>query len=135
MHNRHFARLANVHMRQAGLYQAGALLGPLAAVQSLSMALAGTDYAHYQDFLEAAERYRTKYVDVLNQDVLSHQPAGTWEYTRGRELWDKVPPFEYQLPGTAWALKHQAVSLALLAAWVVAVVVLVPMTLRQVRVE
>jgi ABC-2 type transport system permease protein len=134
IHNRHFQRLANVHTRQASLYQAGALLGPLVAVQSLSMALAGTDYPHYRDFLDAAERYRTMYVDVLNQDLLRRE-AAPQEYTRGRDLWEKVPPFEYQLPGTMWALRHQGLSLLLLAGWVVLLAIMVPMGLRQVRVE
>lgn len=51
--------------------------------------------------------------------ALAHQAPDTWEYTRGRDLWGKVPPFEYHVPGRTWALRHQALGLALLGAWVV----------------
>lgn len=135
VHDRHFRRLADTHTRQASLHQAGALLAPLMAVQSLSMALAGTDYAHYRDFLEAAEGYRRSYVEILNQDVLTHQASDTWEYVRGRDLWEQVPPFEYQLPGMAWALQRQGVSLALLGGWLVGLAIAVPRALRVVRVD
>jgi ABC-2 type transport system permease protein len=121
VHDRHFQRLAGVHTKQAGLYQAGAMFAPLVAVQSLSMALAGTDYSHYRDFLDAAERYRSEFIRVLNADVVTHQKPDTWDYKRGRDLWEQVPPFQYQLPGAGWALSHQKLSVVLLAAWVVAV--------------
>jgi hypothetical protein len=58
---------------------------------------------------------------VLNADVVTHQKPDTWAYTRGRDLWEQVPPFHHQLPGAGWAMRHQRVSLGLLAAWVVAV--------------
>ncbi|MCA1572290.1 MAG: DUF3526 domain-containing protein [Chloroflexi bacterium] len=135
VHDRHFQNLAGVHTRQAALYQGGAVLAPLVAVQSLSMALAGTDYAHYRDFLDAAERYRTRYVEILNADVVAHQKPDTWAYTRGRDLWAQVPPFEYALPGTGWALSHQSASLVLLGAWAVALALAVPAALRRVRVD
>jgi ABC-2 type transport system permease protein len=135
VHDRHFRRLAGIHTKQAGLYQAGAIVAPLVAVQSLSMALAATDYAHYRDFLDAAERYRTEFITVLNADVMKHQKPDTWNYTRGRDLWDQVPPFEYQLPNAAWALRSQRFSLFLLGGWVIAIAVAMPRAFRRIRVD
>jgi ABC-2 type transport system permease protein len=135
VHDRHFDRLAGIHAKQAGLYQAGAVFAPLVAVQSLSMALAGTDYSHYRDFLDAAERYRSGFIRVLNADVVAHQKPDTWDYTRGRDLWEQVPPFQYQLPGAAWALSHQGASLVLLTAWVVAAGLAARLALARIGVD
>jgi hypothetical protein len=34
----------------------------------------------------------------------------TFDYTRGRDLWEKVPPFDYDVPTAGWALSNAAWS-------------------------
>ncbi|MEY4093402.1 MAG: hypothetical protein RLZZ53_601, partial [Acidobacteriota bacterium] len=45
----------------------------------------------------------------------------TFDYTRGRDLWEKVPPFDYEVPSAAWALSSRAWSAIVLAGWLVTV--------------
>ncbi len=121
VYERQYGRLTSIHERQARVFQWGAVAAPLLAVQSASMALAGTDYAHHRDFLNAAETYRTAYVRTLNDAVVAQSDLSqTWAFQSGHDLWEEVPPFAYSLPDTAWALRGVNVALALLAAWVLA---------------
>jgi ABC-2 type transport system permease protein len=86
------------------------------------MGLAGTDFAHHRHFTVAAENYRRTIVRYMNDDILVHPIRGGAEYLAGQELWGKVPEFEYEAPGAAWALSHYKRSVALLGAWLVAAV-------------
>jgi len=118
VYERQYRGLVDRYRAQAGVYQWASVAAPLLAVQSASMALAGTDYAHHADFLAAAERYRTTYIKTLNEAVVGQTDLSrTWEFQRGRDLWDDVPPFAYTLPTASWALAGVQVSLAVLTAW------------------
>jgi ABC-2 type transport system permease protein len=87
------------------------------------MGLAGTDFAHHRHFTVAAENYRRTIIRYMNDDILVHPTRGGEEYLAGRELWEKVPEFQYEAPGAAWALSHYISSITLLGAWLVAAVV------------
>jgi ABC-2 type transport system permease protein len=121
VYERHHRRLVASYGRQASIFQWAGAAAPLLAVQTASMALAGTDYAHHHDFLTAAERYRTSYVKTLNDTVTAQRNlAETWKFQRGEDLWDDVPPFEYVQPSVSWAVRGVQVALMILAAWTVA---------------
>lgn len=123
VYERQYGRLAAIYGQQAGVFQWGGVVAPLLAVQAASMALAGTDYAHHQDFLHAAEQYRSTYVRTLNDAVAGQRNlTQTWDFQAGRDLWDDVPPFAYTLPGTTWALQGVRVALLLLGLWTLAAV-------------
>jgi ABC-2 type transport system permease protein len=92
---------------------------PMLPARALSMALAGSDFAHHRDFVVAAEEYRRGIQRVMNADIASNAKPGV-AYTAGSELWAKVPEFEYELPGSAWALRQSAPSIILLLAWCLA---------------
>jgi ABC-2 type transport system permease protein len=85
-------------------------------VRSLSMALAGTDLVHHRDFVRGAELYRRDIQRMMNADIAQNAKPGT-AYVAGPELWAKVPEFDYELPGAAWALERNHISLLLLVAW------------------
>jgi hypothetical protein len=44
-------------------------------------------------------------------------------YSAGRELWEKVPDFQYEAPGAGWVVSSNALSLALAGGWLVAAMV------------
>jgi ABC-2 type transport system permease protein len=52
----------------------------------------------------------------MNDDITRNARPGT-VYSAGPELWRRVPDFEYQPPSTPAVLRHAAVSIGLLAAW------------------
>jgi ABC-2 type transport system permease protein len=114
---KHFGGVFDRFERQNGVYQWGAVVAPLIAVRSLSMGLAGTDFAHHRDFTTAAENYRRTIVKHMDDDILVHPVKAGEEYIAGRELWQKVPEFRYDAPGAAWALSHYTTSIAFLILW------------------
>ena len=48
-------------------YAAFAWFSPYLAMSVVSKALCGTDYAHHQDFSLSAERWRKRFVEMLNE--------------------------------------------------------------------
>lgn len=130
----HYGRLFTQYARQNRVYQLGALAAPMLAVRSLSMGLAGTDLEQHRHFVAAAESYRRDIQRVMNDDITAHQKKGE-VYLAGRELWEKVPEFEYEAPSTAWVLGHQQWSLTILGAWVLAAVALLAVATRTAPVD
>lgn len=115
--DRHYASLWDTFERQNRLQQGVGLLAPLLAVRSLSMGLAGTDWAQHRDFAAAAESYRRMLVKMMNEDMIRNSRTGDTEYRAGRELWERVPEFRYSAPPAAQVLRGQVLSVAALLAW------------------
>ena len=105
--------------QQNRLRQLSALVTPMLAIQSLSMGLAGTDFAHHQDFAAAAEKYRRLLVKKMNDDLTYQAVKQSFTYLAPPELWQTVEEFQYTAPSTTWALQKQALSLAILLLWCV----------------
>jgi ABC-2 type transport system permease protein len=118
----HYGQLFAQYARQNVVYQLGAIAAPMLAVRSLSMALSGTDFDQHRDFIVAAETYRRGIQRVMNDDIVTHQKPGQ-VYLAGRDLWERVPDFNYEAPSTWWVLANQRWSLVILAAWVIASIV------------
>jgi len=53
--DRHYGRLFDQYERQQRVYSLAGFAAPLLPVRTLSMALAGTDFAHHRDFVRSAE--------------------------------------------------------------------------------
>ncbi|HYO83661.1 MAG TPA: DUF3526 domain-containing protein [Bryobacteraceae bacterium] len=114
--DRHFGRLWDTYEAQNRVLDAAALLSPALAVRSLSMAFAGTDFAHHRRFADAAERYRRAMVTELNGAITRTSRTGTVVLAAG-ELWSRVPPFTYTAPGVGWALGGRAIAVGMLLLW------------------
>ncbi|NOT27640.1 MAG: DUF3526 domain-containing protein [Acidobacteria bacterium] len=117
---KHYGDVFDSFDGQNAVYQWGSLAAPLLAVRSLSMGLAGTDFAHHRHFTTAAEDYRRTIIRYMNQDILVHPVKDGEEYLAGSDLWQKVPPFEYEAPSASWALGHYITSTVLLSGWLAA---------------
>ncbi|MGE3507979.1 MAG: ABC transporter permease [Vicinamibacterales bacterium] len=120
--DRHFGQLAATYNRQNAIREWAGLVAPMLPARALSMSLAGTDLAHHQSFVTAAESHRRMMQRVLNQDIVEHARPGE-VYLAGAELWNRVPDFDYEAPGVGWALGQTRVSLALTIAWLIAALV------------
>jgi ABC-2 type transport system permease protein len=119
--DRVYGELFGTFAAQERLTTWGALAAPLLAVQSVSMAAAGTDGAHAADFWLAAERHRRTMVTTLNRFITAHPvKGGAYGLTADREAWDLVPPFAYAPPPARFALDHALAPLAVLLAWLLA---------------
>lgn len=117
--DKHFGRLFDQYARQNDVVQRGGVVAPMLALRAASMGLAGTDFAHHRDFVAAAEAYRRNMQRVLNGDITANQRKGQ-VYLAGRELWEKVPPLDYEAPSLGWALQAVRPSLLIMLAWCVA---------------
>jgi len=107
-------------------------LSPTVALQSASAALAGTDFHHHRDFIDAAERYRRRLVNDLNGALMDH--AGReGALATGRAFWDAIEEFRYLPPPLASALSSSAAPLGMLLLWCAAAGMLARAAVRGVR--
>jgi ABC-2 type transport system permease protein len=135
LYERHFAALFNRYRDQSRLYERAAAIAPTLAARTLSMALAGTDEAHDRTFADAASRYRSRMLDTLNTELAQSGRLNTFDYVRGRDLWQQVPPFDYDAPGLSRVLIDRSWSVAVLAAWAVGTLLLAAWSVATMRAE
>ncbi len=116
--DRHFARLWDTFGEQQRAQEWLGLAAPVMAVRAFSMAIAGTDFAHYRSFSLAAERHRRLLQDVMSADLVENaDPRGTghFDYRAAGDLWSRVPPFTYAPPPVSWAVANSRFSLTVIA--------------------
>jgi ABC-2 type transport system permease protein len=135
LYERHFDALFDIYARQSHTYERASLVAPTLAARTLSMALAGTDDAHDRVFAEAAAAYRAQMLTTLNSELAQSGRLNTFDYVRGRDLWEQVPPFDYDAPPAAWALRRRWWSGAVLVAWLAAVSVAAMWAAASMRLE
>ena len=135
LYDRRFAELFERYQRQARGFERAGVTAPTLAARSLSMAFAGTDEAHDREFAVAASRYRRAMLTTLNGELASSGRFNTFDYTRGRDLWEKVPPFDYDVPTARWALSNTVWSAAALAAWLAASSIAAVWSVSSMRLE
>jgi ABC-2 type transport system permease protein len=135
LYDRKFAELFAQYERQSRSYERAGAIAPTLAAKTLSMALAGTDEAHDRQFAAAAARYRTAMLTTLNSELASSGRFNTFDYTRGRDLWEQVPPFDYDPPTARWAVSQRAWSAAVLGAWLVAAAIAATWSVASMRLE
>jgi ABC-2 type transport system permease protein len=125
----HYGRLFDTYDRQNTVYQLGGIAAPMLAMRSVSMGLAGTDFTQHRHFVTAAETYRRLIQRTMNGDIAANQKRGG-VYLAGRELWEKVPDFEYTAPAASWVLGNVRWSVVILGVWLVAAVLWMVRPLR-----
>jgi ABC-2 type transport system permease protein len=116
--DRHFAQLWDTFGEQQRAQEWLGLAAPVMAVRAFSMAIAGTDFAHYRAFSLAAERHRRLLQDVMSADLVENaDPRGTghFDYRAESDLWSRVPRFTYDLPPVSWAVANSRRSFTVLA--------------------
>jgi ABC-2 type transport system permease protein len=114
--DRHYGRLFDRYQSQNRALQWAGVVAPMLPIRSISMALAGTDFAHHRDFVIAAEGYRRSIQRIMNADITRNSKPGV-AYTASSNLWAEVPEFQYRLPDSTWALGQAVPSIVLLLAW------------------
>jgi len=133
--DKHYGQLWSRFERQNRLKQIAGLLAPMLAIQSISMGLAGTDFAHHRAFAAAAESYRRTLVKKMNDDMTYNAGKQDFSYLAQPALWRTVEDFRYEAPSTVWALRNQTVSLAILALWFFTALTSALMATRRMRVD
>ncbi len=118
IYDRNYGALWDTFERQSRVHETLALAAPLLAVRALSMGLAGTDVEQHRHFASAAETYRRDLVRSMNEDLAQNSRTGE-TYFADEELWESVPPLEYEAPSLAWILGNRTLSLIVLGLWAV----------------
>ena len=100
VYDHEFSNVEQVFKKQNQVSEWAGFLNPYLAARNLTMGLAGTDYFHHLTFAKAAENYRREFVKVLNKDMeLNHTPDIAYaDYKLGKEFWQSIEPFEYEVP-------------------------------------
>jgi ABC-2 type transport system permease protein len=114
---KHYGNLWDTFERQNRLQDLSATVTPIAAVRSLSMGLAGTDFAQHRDFARAAEEYRRAMVKRMNDEFRDRAGRAGFDYFAGADLWKSVADFTYEPLSTPRVLAAHKLSIALLVAW------------------
>lgn len=114
--DKHYGALWNRFEEQNRLKQLAGIFAPMLAINSLSIGLAGTDFA------AAAESYRRTLVKKMNDDMTYNAGQQDFNYLAQPAVWQSVEGFAYDAPSAGWVLRNQAVSLSLLALWLVAAI-------------
>ncbi len=134
VYDKHLNSLFDSYERQNGLYQSASLLAPMLSVQSVSMGLAGTDFAQHRDFTVKAEEYRRS-VQKLMSDAITYKSRTGAYLTAGNELWQQAPDFEYSAPGLGWVLSNNRWSLLILCFWLVVVCASLTRIVNRIRLD
>ena len=112
-----FGELWNIYRDQERVHHWAALVSPLIAVRSISMAMAGTDLTHLRGFTEAAERLRRVLNKTVNENLAYGSRAGQYYYFQNTNLWAQIPEFDYRPPSATAALRPQFAPLLVLLVW------------------
>jgi len=131
----YYSQLWDTFRQQERVHQIASLAAPMLAVRSLSMALAGTDFAQHAHFARASEEYRRVIQRVMNTDIANNGKVADGPYLRDADLWKQVPDFDYRAPDLAWVLSRQSLSLALLTAWAAGSILLAWRATQRLRVD
>ena len=70
---------------------------------------------------------------AMNGDLAQNSRTGE-TYLADEDLWESVPPLEYEAPSLAWVLGNRTVSLLTLGLWLVGAVVAATAGARRVEV-
>lgn len=131
IYQEHFDELVAIYESQNRLSVWGGFFNPYLAIRNISMSMAGTDFLHYVDFLNAAEKYRyqlTQHLNNLQATKVSYKDKAS---RLDNEVYASYPPFYYQGPAFIKALSNVAVSIAALIFWTLLVYALIIITMNK----
>ncbi|WP_337186341.1 DUF3526 domain-containing protein [Phenylobacterium sp.] len=131
--DREYARLVRTYDDQSRIRMAVSLASPFVAARSVAQGMAGMDWPHHRDFLEAAETYRRGFGLQMNSLIEARVRGAGWEMDGDGRDWSAVAPFHYASPSAGWAIARQAAFLGLLAAWTMAALVGLVLASRRLR--
>lgn len=115
--DRHFGTFFEQMEQQDRVFGLAGLLSPKIAVEAASEAITGNDFANHVRFVWAAEHYRRLLSDTMNEVLMETPQAAGQTIKTGREVWEQVPPFDYQPVPVAQSLQQALAPLILLLVW------------------
>ncbi len=121
VYDQEFSKVENIFKKQNRVSEWAGFINPYLAIRNISMGLSGTDFHSHLAFVKAAENYRRAFVKKMNKDMeVNHVPGIAYgDYNVGKEMWESIGSFSYQLPSFGEVLSVQWRSIAALLFWLV----------------
>jgi ABC-2 type transport system permease protein len=127
---------------QSQLTDLAGLVSPAIALRRASMAIAGTDLEGHRRFLVQSESYRFAIVQQLNElqaksvtfaddSNRNKDPEAARRVRIDPKNWQEVPDFQYRAASTAEKVKAAVPGLAILLAWLVALLFGLRLAIRR----
>ncbi len=134
----HQAKLVETYRKQQNVVRLMSFVNPYIGIKNLSMALAGTDYAAYNDFATQAEDYRYQLAQTMNQLQIKHignntKSSANKQSIISRKYWAAFPDFTYRFLAFGQVFKHEILSVLSLMVWLVGLLVLVNYATKQLK--
>lgn len=107
--------------QQDRIFSTLGFLSPATAMQSVSPALTGSDFAHHRRFIVHAETYRRDLVNRMNADVMANPlNEGGPRHVNNESLWAQIPAFSHKAPRLSETWGIATPSLYALPLWLIA---------------
>ncbi|HEA22924.1 hypothetical protein LCGC14_1357730 [marine sediment metagenome] len=120
LYRAHFDELITTYAKQNSIASYLSFVNPYPMLRNLSMAVTGTDMAHYIDFQKQTEAYRykqTQYFNELHKHEIDAEHSGTQRLDKSR--FKERETFQYNKRGLFWALSNQFTTLFALFFWAI----------------
>ena len=93
------------------------IASPKNALEAVSEAITGNDFANHTSFVWAAEAYRRNLSDTMNKVLMASPQKEGVTIKTSQEVWAEVPPFSHR-PRSVWqALGGVMVPVSILLGW------------------
>jgi ABC-2 type transport system permease protein len=134
--DKQWGKVWETYYAQESVQEGFGIITPFIPMRGLSMALAGTDLAHNENYEDAVEQYRRDFNRELNMDFANNSKTQDgYNYFVDREVWENSLKFSYVEPPARWALANQTWNLLLLTIWAAGAVVLAIFAAGRMRID
>lgn len=134
VYDRHLGGIEAQIAKQNRLVAWSAVVNPFAAVQQLSMGIAGTDTYHHFDFTRRAEDYRRHMIRKLNlEQAYGGSRTGDWDWKVKADYWKKFGDMAYAPPTIDRAIRNNLIECCALLFWSAALLILIHFTANRIK--
>lgn len=133
--NKHFDALIDTYKKQNRIGVYLSFINPYLMIRNASMAVAGTDMAHYINFQRQAESYRYKQTQYLN-DIHAYKVKSKNDKAQrvDNKLFAARKTFEYEPKDIVWALSKEKLLIISSVFWLILVLISVPFISKKISV-
>lgn len=122
--NHYFKEIENTFAQQQQFLRLSGIFDPFLSAKRLSMALAGSDFYHHDDFFKQAQTYRNQLIKKLNMQLAMHGKGVKGEYIVGPIYFGQLKDFRYQLPSLDRVLQLEKIAILSLTGWIIMLILL-----------
>jgi ABC-2 type transport system permease protein len=135
---RHQQNLMKIYEKQLNTGRYLAFFNPFIAIKNLSMSLTGTDFANYTHFQDAAEAYRFRLAQQMNDwqiQYVSNKKLGEKDkpYFISQAFWKQFPDFKYSFLSLGQSLKNEILAIMALILWFSGLLVMIKIMSKKLK--